>query len=229
MFGVISATYTDKGGQGERAPPLTTTTQVQIRQKHQEVENVVTQSGTTTATNTDGGAGVHRSSIASGRLAAAERSVQPVPDRHGRVPLRGRPAAGRTVGSPLAAVDIRQDSITGPVIATANLDLDGWHRHVGDHDGSAGQRPAGKHELFVTFRTVTGGATGGNLFNLNWVEFGGNGVTVVETSTPGGAGGTVPATLSLVARHAGHVRAVHPGRRADVRREHDGQRHLDRR
>ena len=47
------------------------------------------------------------------------------------------------------------------------------------------------------FRTVTGGSTGGNLFNLNWAEFGGNGVTVVETSTPGGVGGTVPATLSL--------------------------------
>ena len=26
------------------------------------------------------------------------------------------------------------------------------------------------------FRTVTGGATGGNLFNLNWAEFGGAGV-----------------------------------------------------
>ena len=49
MFGVISATYTDKGGQGANsaAPPLSTTNQVQIRQKHQEVENVVIQSGTT--------------------------------------------------------------------------------------------------------------------------------------------------------------------------------------
>ena len=56
---------------------------------------------------------------------------------------------------------------------------------------------SGKHELFFVFRAVTNGATGGNLFNLNWAEFGGNGVTVVETSTPGGAGGTVPATLSL--------------------------------
>ena len=26
---------------------------------------------------------------------------------------------------------------------------------------------AGKHELFLTFRTVTGGATGANLVNLN--------------------------------------------------------------
>src|SRR4029079_12074673 len=56
---------------------------------------------------------------------------------------------------------------------------------------------AGKHELFVTFRAITGGTTGGNLFSLNWLNFNGNGVTVVETSAPGGAGGTVPATLSL--------------------------------
>ncbi len=31
---------------------------------------------------------------------------------------------------------------------------------------------------------------------------------------PGTVGGTVPATLALTARHAGHVRRVHPGRRA---------------
>ena len=47
--------YTDKGAAGRQRPPLTTTSQVQIRQKHQEVEFVVNQSGTNTATNTDGG------------------------------------------------------------------------------------------------------------------------------------------------------------------------------
>ena len=56
---------------------------------------------------------------------------------------------------------------------------------------------AGKNELFLVFRSVTGGATGSNMFLLNWVEFGGNGVTVVKTTAPGGVGGTVPATLSL--------------------------------
>ncbi len=65
VFGVISAVYTDKGATGG-VPSLTSTGQIQMRQKHQEVEHVVTQSGTTTATNTDGGAGVHRSSLAAG-------------------------------------------------------------------------------------------------------------------------------------------------------------------
>ena len=35
---------------------------------------------------------------------------------------------------------------------------------------------SGTHELFLVFRAVTGGATGGNLFNLNWVEFNGAGI-----------------------------------------------------
>ncbi len=35
---------------------------------------------------------------------------------------------------------------------------------------------SGTHELFLVFRAVTGGQTGGNLFNLNWVEFGGAGI-----------------------------------------------------
>ena len=54
--------------------------------------------------------------------------------------------------------------------------------------------PSGKHELFLVFRSVTGGATGGNnLFNLNWAEFGGNGVTVqIRTNTPGDVGGAPP-------------------------------------
>ena len=112
------------------------------------------------------------------------------------VPLRG---SGRRPHGRVAAGGHRHPSGLdhGSGHRHGEPDLDGWHRHVGDHDGPAHNVAAGKHELFVTFRTVTGGTTGANLFNLNWLEFGGNGVTVVETSTPGGAGGTVPATLAL--------------------------------
>ena len=35
-------------------------------------------------------------------------------------------------GSPLAGIDIRQDSITGPVVATANLASTGGTGHLGD-------------------------------------------------------------------------------------------------
>jgi hypothetical protein len=105
-------------------------------------------------------------------------------------------AAGRTAGSPLAAVEIHQDAITGPILTTANLVSTG-----GTAVWSTQTFPiamTGKHELFFVFRAVTGGATGGNLFNLNWAEFGGNGVTVVSSPPVNGdVGGSVPATLAL--------------------------------
>ena len=105
----------------------------------------------------------------------------------GHVPLRGR---GRRPHRRLAAggdrgphgLDHRARSST-----TANLTS---RRAATGRSGRARRsrsRSTGKHELFFVFRTVTGGATGSNLFNLNWVEFNGNGVTVVRDRTPGGA------------------------------------------
>ena len=125
VFGVISATYTDKGGSAGQAPPLTTVSQTQIRQKHQEVEFVVSQSGTNTATNTDNGSGLHRGSLAAADWIQLNGpfnlfQIDTVSFRVADVP----PAANgtpRTVGSPLAAIEIRQDSITGPIVTTANL------------------------------------------------------------------------------------------------------------
>ena len=32
------------------------------------------------------------------------------------------------------------------------------------------------HEVFLVFRDVPGGLTGGNLFDLNWTEFVGKGI-----------------------------------------------------
>ena len=194
VFGVISASYTDKGGSNGQAPPLTSVGQLQIRQKHQEVEFVVNQSGTNTATNTDGGAGVHRGSLSAGdwiQLNGPFNLFQ-IDTVAFRVADAGN---GRTAGSPLAAIEVRADSITGPIVTTANLVSTG-----GTANWTTQTFPislSGMHELFFVFRSVTGGATGGNLFNLNWAEFGGNGITVVETSADGSAGGTVPATLAL--------------------------------
>ncbi|HET6547299.1 MAG TPA: PKD domain-containing protein, partial [Solirubrobacter sp.] len=210
VFGVISASYTDKGGSNGEAPPLTTISQVQIRQKHQEVEHVVTQSGTSTQTNTDGagGTGVHRSSLANGdwlqlngpfNLAGIEEISFRVADN----------SNGREPGSPLAAIEIHQDSVDGPIVTTANLVSTG-----GNDVWTTQTVPialSGKHELFLVFRSVPGGQGGRNLFLLNWAEFGGNGVTVQETSTPGEVGGDVPATLALTLGTPASFGAFIPG------------------
>jgi PKD repeat protein len=178
VFGVINASYTDKGGAGG-TPPLASTSIHNIRQKHQEVENVVTQSGTNTGGNTDGGLtppgtnGVHR-----GSLAAGDWIQLPGPfnlTNINSITFRVADAvAGRTAGSPLARIEIHQDSITGPVLANADLVSTGstttWTSQ------SYNLTMSGTHEIFLVFREVTGGATGTTLFNLNWAQFNGAGI-----------------------------------------------------
>ena len=80
----------------------------------------------------------------------------------------------RTPGSLMAAIEVHQDTLTGPTVATYNLVSTGnattWTSQTFPISLS------GTHELFLVFREVPTGATGGNLFNLNWTEFVGKGI-----------------------------------------------------
>ncbi len=178
LTGVISASYTDGGGSGG-VPALTTVGQSQIRLKHQEVELVLNQSGTNTAGNNDGGPGAppspgtHRGSLSAGDWIQLNGpfNLLNIDSVTFRVADAG---AGRTAGSPLAAIEVHQDAVDGPIVQTFNL------VSTGDPAVWSSQTfpisLAGTHELFLVFRTVTDGATGNNLFNLNWAEFGGSGI-----------------------------------------------------
>jgi PKD repeat protein len=179
VFGVVSATYTDHGVGHDNVQTLSTTSQSFIRQKHQEVEFVVNQSGTNTATNNDGGPaappspGVHRGSLSAGDWIQLNGpfNLLNIDSVTFRVADAG---AGRTAGSPLAAIEVHQDTLTGPIVQTFNLVSTG-----GMAVWSSQTFPislAGTHELFLVFRTVTDGSTGNNLFNLNWAEFVGSGI-----------------------------------------------------
>ncbi|MGV9349006.1 ThuA domain-containing protein [Streptomyces spiralis] len=175
VFGVISASYTDKGGAGG-VPALTTVAQNQIRQKRQEAEVSLEESGTNVATTNDpDGGSQHRGSLGNGdwiglngpfNLRAIDSLTFRVASTSTQVPA----------GSPMAAVEVHLDSVGGPVLTTANLMSTGgtatWESQkfpITD--------PGGKHKIYLVFRSVTGGQTGGNLFNLNWAEFGGQGVS----------------------------------------------------
>jgi len=174
VFGVVSASYTDEGD-STGANTLTTTGQAQIRQKKQEVEVAVSQSGTNVATTSDVGGGQHRGSLGAGDWIQLNGPFNLV--NINSLTFRvADTAGGRTAGSPLAAVELRTGSATGPIVDTYNLVSTG-----GTAVWTSQTFPitlAGTNELFLVFRAVTGGQTGGNLFNLNWTEFGGAGVGV---------------------------------------------------
>ncbi|WP_328891606.1 ThuA domain-containing protein [Streptomyces sp. NBC_00316] len=175
VFGVISASYTDRGGAGG-VPALTTVTQNQVRQKRQEAEFALEESGTNVATTNDpAGGSQHRGSLGNGDWIALNGPF----DLHGIDSLTFRVASTSTqvpAGSPMAAVEVHLDSVGGPVLTTANL------TSTGDTATWQSQKfpitdPGGKHKIYLVFRSVTGGQTGGNLFNLNWAELGGQGVS----------------------------------------------------
>jgi PKD repeat protein/type 1 glutamine amidotransferase len=174
VFGVVSASYTDKGD-STGANTLTTTGQAQIRQKKQEAEVAISQSGTNVAATTDVGGGSHRGSLAPGDWIQLNGPFNLV--NINSLTFRvADTAAGRTAGSPLAAVELRTGSATGPIVDTYNLVSTG-----GTAVWTSQTFPislTGTNELFLVFRAVTGGQTGNNLFNLNWTEFGGAGIGV---------------------------------------------------
>lgn len=86
-------------------------------------------------------------------------------------------STGTTVpaGSPMAAVDVRLDTVVGPLLLSANLTSTG-NRTTWASQSFPLTDPGGGHQLFVVFRSVPGGQGGNKLFNLNWVEFVGDGI-----------------------------------------------------
>ncbi|MFE9313095.1 ThuA domain-containing protein [Streptomyces sp. NPDC088353] len=175
VFGVISASYTDRGGAGG-VPALTTVAQNEIRQKRQEVEFALEESGTNVATTNDpDGGSQHRGSLGSGDWIALNGPFNLLNSDS----LTFRVASTSTqvpAGSPMAAVEVHLDSVGGPILTTARLTSTGdtakWQSQTFPITN-----PGGKHKIYLVFRSVTGGQTGANLFNLNWVEFGGRGVS----------------------------------------------------
>jgi hypothetical protein len=175
---VVSASYTDHGIAHDDLQRQSATGRAQIRQKHQEVEFVVNQSGTSTAADNDGGpapppaAGVHRSSLAAGDWIQLNGPFNLL-NIH-TITYRVSDSATRTAGTPEAAIEIHQDSVTGPIVQTNALVSTGNSTTWTSQNFPISL--SGTHELFLVFRAVVGGQTGANLFNLNWVEFQGAGI-----------------------------------------------------
>ena len=124
VFGVVSATYTDHGvahdnvqtpdhDLAEADPPEAPGG----RARRQPVRH---EHGRRTRRRPAGSPGVHRGSLAAGDWIQLNGPFNLL--NINSITFRvADTAAGRTAGSPLAAIEIHQDTLTGPIVQTYNL------------------------------------------------------------------------------------------------------------
>jgi PKD repeat protein len=165
VFGVISASYTDLGG-APGVPALTTVDQAPILQKRQEVEHAIDQSGTNTAPTADVGGGLQRGGLSNGDWIGLNGTYNLVNIDS----LTFRTSGGT------GSVEVHLDAIDGPLLTTVTIPATANATTYASLTVPIAN-PGGAHRIFLVFRPVEGGP-GNNFFNLNWVEFGGVGVSL---------------------------------------------------
>lgn len=163
----VNASYTDHGDGA--VPALSTAAQTTIRQKRQEVEHVVSQSGTNTATSTDQGGGLQRGSLGNGDWMRLNGPFDLVNITSLTLRTSGG-AAGTAVGN----AEVRLDAVDGPLLTTVTVQGTGAGSVYASTQVPITD-PGGLHDIYLVFRPVAAGPTN-NFFNLNWTEFGGTGV-----------------------------------------------------
>jgi PKD repeat protein len=169
VFGVINASYTDHGDGA--VPALTTAAQTTIRQKRQEVEHVLSQSGTNTGNSSDVGGGLQRGSLGNGDWMQLNGPFNLV--NINSLTLR---TSGGTAGIAVGNAEVHLDAVDGPLLTTVTVQGTGSAATYASTTVPITD-PGGLHQIFLVFRPVAGGPTN-NFFNLNWTEFGGTGVAV---------------------------------------------------
>jgi PKD repeat protein len=167
VFGVVNASYTDHGD--GTVPALSTAAQTTIRQKRQEVEHVVSQSGTNTATSTDVGGGLQRGSLGNGDWLRLNGPFDLV-----NITALTLRTSGGAAGTAVGNAEVRLDAVDGPLLTTVTVQGTGAGSVYASTQAPITD-PGGLHDIYLVFRPVAGGPTN-NFFNLNWTEFGGTGV-----------------------------------------------------
>ncbi|NJC16218.1 PKD repeat protein/glucose/arabinose dehydrogenase/type 1 glutamine amidotransferase [Micromonospora profundi] len=199
VFAVFEATYTDKGGNGGSG--ALTGRAIEILQPKRKQAEYFTATGRAPVSTGGGDAGVQRetgSDTAGGgqNIGFIEDgdwwSVAPA-DLTNISEIRFRAASAAAGGR----IEVRAGAVDGPVVATATVPATGaWQTYT---DVSAPVTGAASGSLFFLARDPNGGT--GSLFNVNWMDFVGRGVTenappvVTATATP--ATGTAPVTVAF--------------------------------
>ncbi|MEU0150435.1 ThuA domain-containing protein [Micromonospora fulviviridis] len=172
IYGVVSASYTDQGANGQ--PALTTVDQQIVQAKRQEVEFATEESGTTVGTSADTGGGQQRGSLDPGDWIAINNTVNL--KNMQSVTLRTSGGSAATAGQPRFGVQFRLDSPNGPLLATATVNATSGNNAFTSTTVPVTD-PGGTHKLYLVLTTVPGGPASG-FGNLNWVEFTGQGIGV---------------------------------------------------
>jgi cytochrome c len=84
--------------------------------------------------------------------------------------------SGGSGASGTGAVEIHLDAVDGPILSTVTIDPTANATTYASQTFPLND-PGGLHKIYLVFRSVLGGP-GNNFFNLNWVEFGGQGISV---------------------------------------------------
>ncbi|WP_139984516.1 ThuA domain-containing protein [Nocardioides litoris] len=190
IFGVVSATYTDKGGSGTQA--LTGSDEIVLQPKRKQAEHWTTQQGVATEATTDplGGARNVSNIDAGDHVSYGPISLYQVPKLRFRVASAG---AGGTI-------EARLDSPTGPLAGTVAVpNTGGWQTWQWAEMDVAESARTGSHELFLVFTNTNPAATG--LFNVNFFDALGKGVSLNSRPQVGAMGtptqGTSPLTVDF--------------------------------
>ena len=199
VFAVFEATYTDEGGAGGAG--ALTGRQIEVLQPKQKQAEYFTATGRAPVSTGGGDAGVQREAGAD--TAGGGQSIAFIEDGDwwsvapanltNITEIRFRAASAAAGGR----IEVHAGAVDGPVVATAAVPSTGaWQTYT---DVSAPVTGAASGSLYFVARDPNGGT--GSLFNVNWMDFVGRGVTengppvVTATATP--ATGTVPVTVAF--------------------------------
>ncbi|NUT53239.1 MAG: DUF1349 domain-containing protein [Saccharothrix sp.] len=203
IFGVLTAKYTDKGGDG--ASRLTGESILVLQPKHKEAEYYTATgrtadgvgddtAGVQQEDTTDVGGGKNIGFITDGDwFSLRPATLQDIDQVRFRV-------AGASEGG---RFEVRVGAPDGPLAGTATFaGTGGWQSWTTVTADLADDTPAGSELYFVT-RRPEGSTTTGYLANVNWLEFAGRGVThnqrpdVVASATA--TSGTAPLEVDFTA------------------------------
>ncbi|MEV0807535.1 ThuA domain-containing protein [Micromonospora sp. NPDC050200] len=199
VFAVFEATYTDNGGTGG-AGPLTGRAIEQLQPKRKQAE-YYTATGRAPGSTGGGDPGVQKETT--GDSAGGGQNIGFIEDGDwwslapasltGVDSIRFRVASATQGGR----IEVRTGAVDGPLVASVNVPgTGGWQQYV---DVTAPVTGPAQGTLYFVARHPTGGA--GSVFNVNWMDFLGRGVTenappqVTAKATP--ATGTAPVTVAF--------------------------------